>query len=192
MENRKLKMDRKFLGGCLFRYYLLFSIFTLPFSLTACGYTTRSNLPSRFHTIHVKSFENKVGYSINGEANVYLPHLEVDVTNANNDRFIRDGYLKVAQENRADLVLSGELLSFERGGLRFSDNSDIEEYRITITVSMTLLDTKENLPKWSESSYSGGTTYFLTGPNAISEDAAVQKALKDLAQRVVERVLDDW
>ena len=161
-------------------------------TLAGCGYTTKSTLPSRFKTIHIKSFKNKVEYQIKGDRNIYLPRMEVDVTNAIIKQFINDGYLKVVDAEDADLVLSGELVDFERGGLRFADNEDIEEYRLNVFVSMQLYDTQEAKNKWTEDRFSGESTYFLTGPEAISEDQAIENAIKDLGHRVVERTVDDW
>ena len=75
---------------------------------------------------------------------------------------------------------------------RMYKNEDVEEYRITISVSLTLWDFAEDKAVWTESSFSGDTTYFTTGPLAKSEGTAVEDAIKDLARRIVERTVENW
>lgn len=160
--------------------------------LSGCGYSTRSLALGKLRTINVEPFKNKILYGTESSRNVYLPLMEVKITNAITDRFLFDGNLRIANKDKADLVLQGELINYQRDALRYTENNDVQEYRITITVAMTLWDNIEQKPVWSESSFSGDTTYFTTGSLAKSENAAVEDAMKDLARRVVERTVEDW
>jgi hypothetical protein len=45
---------------------------------------------------------------------------------------------------------------------------------------------------WSEPSFSGESTYFLTGPQAKSESEALNDVLTDIARRAVERTIENW
>ncbi len=164
----------------------------LGFLFCGCGYSTRSVVLGDLRTINIEPFKNRIIYGTDGARNVYLPMLEVNITNAIADRFMFDGNLKVTNKDKADLILQGELIDFRRDALRYTESNDVQEYRITITVSMTLWDNAEQKPVWSESGFSGDSTYFTTGSLAKSESAAVQNALADLARRVVERTIEDW
>ena len=161
------------------------------FSLS-CGYSTRSTLPSNYRTIYVNPFKNNILYDKEGSRNLYLPLLEQKVRNAIINRFLFDGALKIAKSEQADLILKGELINYERGGLRFTDEDNVQEYRITITVSLELWDPVKQEVVWSESSFSGEATYIVSGAQAKSEDTAVAEAITDLARRVVERTVEDW
>ncbi len=172
--------------------YSCLILLVLSFIAISCGYTSRSTLPSSLRTIHVEPFKNNVLYDQEGGRNVYLPLLEQKVRNEVINRFLFDGALKIANIDKADLILKGELKNYERVALRYTDNDDVEEYRVTITVSLELWDRKKQELVWSESSFSGEATFFVVGAQAKSEDAAVQDAMVDLGRRIVERTVEDW
>jgi len=157
-----------------------------------CGYTTRSTLASHLKTIHIESFDNAISYTSGSTRNVYFPLLEVDARNAIIGRFQFDGNLRISESDQADLVLEGKLINYSRHGLRFTDGDDVEEYRVNVIVSLELWDTREEVLRWSESRFVGEATYFVTGPEATSEESAVEEAIEDLARRIVERTVEDW
>jgi len=164
-------------------------------TLSGCGYATRTLSPTiiSYKTIFIQPFKNKVDYSSErADKNLYVPMMEVKVTNAVIDKFIRDGALKVSKEDEAGLILKGELMNYRRDDLRRDDDDNVQEYRITITVALTLWDVANQEAVWVEPGFSGDTTYLLVGPNAKSESAAIDDAVKDLAQRIIERTVEDW
>lgn len=160
--------------------------------ISGCGYTTGSTLPGNLRTIYVEHFENKINYATESKRNVYFPLLEVDVRNAIIDRFLFDGNLRILEADTADMILKGELIGYEREPLRYTDDDDIQEYRIEIVVNLTLTDTKNDLVIWQENGFRGEAEYFVTGSQAITEATAVSNATVDLARRVVERTIENW
>ena len=169
--------------------------------IAGCGYTTKSTLPSNIKTIYVETFKNNIDFAAEGRRNLYLPLLEIKVRNAVINRFLFDGNLKIADADKADLVLKGQLLSYNRTALRYTDNDDVQEYRIHITVSLEMWDAQkgrespaegEEPTGWTESGFVGEATYFTTGALAKSEEAAVEDAITDLARRIVERTVENW
>ena len=160
--------------------------------ISGCGYTTKSTLPKNIRTIYVESFKNNIDFATGTGRNIYLPLLEVDARNAIIDRFLFDGNLKIADPEMADLVLTGELNAYNRSGLRYSDNDDVEEYRVHITVSFELWNVANDKVSWTEPGFVGEATYFVTGTQATTEESAVDEAIDDLAQRIVERTIEDW
>ena len=183
---------------------------------SGCGYTTKSTLPSSIKTIHIETFKNNIDFAAEGRRNLYLPLLEIKVRNAVINRFLFDGNLKIAEADKADLVLKGQLLSYDRSALRYTDDGDVQEYRVHITVSLEMhnanaqTDEVSSSPQsevppegslsaamgestgWTETGFVGEATYFVTGASARSEEAAVEDALTDLARRIVERTVEDW
>lgn len=160
--------------------------------LAGCGYTSRSTLPKTIKTIHVELFKNEIGYATEGKRPIYLPLLEVKVRNVIVDRFLFDGNLKIAKAERADLILKGNLKSYERTSLRYTDDGDVQEYRVHITVSLECRNIKTEGGSWTEAGFVGEATYFVTGALAKSEESAVDAAIQDLARRIVERTVEDW
>jgi hypothetical protein len=158
-----------------------------------CGYTTGNLLPSNFRTISIEPFKNKVSYLSENARGLYIPLLEVRAHDAIVDGFQRDGHLKIANSGMGDLILKGDLISFDREEVGVDDNDNVTEYRVRITVSLMLEDpAMPEQPMWVESAFSGEATYHLTGPNAKSEAEALEDALTDLSRRVIERTLENW
>lgn len=182
----------------LTRFFILCSLF---FVMIGCGYTTRSMISNKFTTITIVPFVNKIDISREGDIasryKVYLPQLETDITKAVVDKYLFDGNLKPTDKESASLTLKGELVDFRRDAVRYTENNDVEEYRISIAVNLTLWDNVENKLLWEENSFTGDASYFVAGfapANApvTSEDSAVTNALQDLARRIVERTVEQW
>ena len=184
----KRDWEQRMMKGFLKVFFLV----ALLAGFAGCGYVTRSNFVGDTRTIYVESFGNDITFTAEGERNLYFPLLEVKTRNAVIDRFLFDGNLKIAKTDLADLVLKGKLKSYNRAGLRFTDNDDVEEYRVQIFVELTLWDQKKKEVVWTEPGLVGEATYFVTGPAATSEESAVQAAIIDLARRTVERTVEDW
>ena len=159
--------------------------------IAGCGYSTGSLLPSKFRTIYIQPFKNKVSFA-QSHSSSYIPLLEVKVKDAIANRFLFDGHLRIGDEHTADLILKGELVGLERQELRVTENQDVQEFRLNIIVDLILWDPVEQKEVWHEPSFAGEATYFVSGPLAKSESSAVDEALNDLARRAVERTLEDW
>jgi len=166
----------------------------LVLSIAGCGYTTGSLLPAKYRKIAIQPFVNKVNnLDQEGTGDVlYVPLLEGNVRTAIIDRFLFDGSLHIAEPDKADLVLSGDLIGVAQDELRQDTNQNVQEYQIRIIVSLTLKDRATGKVLWREPSFAGETTYFLTGTQATTQSAAIDAALTDLATRVVERTIENW
>jgi len=168
----------------------------LIFMLAGCGYTTRSMITDKFKTIYIAPFVNKVDITSDSDVankyKIYRPMVETDITRSVTERFLLDGNLKPGHQQNADLTLKGEVIEFRKDPLRYTDNDDVEEYRINLVVNISLWDNKENKLVWQEQGFTGDTTYFTTGSSAKSEATALNDALTDLARRIVERAVEQW
>jgi hypothetical protein len=164
----------------------------LVLSVTGCGYTTGSLLPKNYRTIAIQPFKNKVSYISENARALYVPLLETNVRTAIIDRFLFDGNLHIAEGDKADLLMEGDLIGLTQDSLRTDVNQNIQEYRARVIVSLKLTDTATHKVLWEEPSFAGEVTYFTTGPQAQSQSAALASALTDLATRVVERTIENW
>ncbi len=170
----------------------LFLSTLLILSIAGCGYTTGSLLPPQYKKIAIQPFENKVAYVDENNGGLYVPALETNVRSAIIDRFLFDGNLHIADADKADLVLSGEVTGIVQDTLRQDTNQNVQEYRIRVIVALTMTDTATGKILWKEPSFTGETTYFLTGAQAQTQSAAIDAALLDLATRIVERTVENW
>lgn len=165
-------------------------------TMSGCGYTTSSLLAPDLKTIYVDNFKNKI--NVTAEQNDermyrgYRPGMETDITKAVIDRYLFDGNLKIAPEEKADLILRSELIDYKRDSLRYDANDNVEEYRIKLIINMKLEDTKKGTVLWTENGFAGETTYRISGAGAKSESAAIRDAEVDLARRIVERTIEAW
>ena len=171
----------------------LFLSILLVLSIAGCGYTTGSLLPSKYRKIAIEPFQNKVNnLEENTSSGLYVPLLETNVRTAIIDRFLFDGNLHIADPDKADLVMSGDLIGIAQDNLRQDVNQNIQEYRIRIIVSLKLTEAATGKVLWKEPSFAGETTYFLSGSQSQSQSSAIDAALTDLATRVVDRTVENW
>jgi hypothetical protein len=158
-----------------------------------CGYTTRSTIASRYHTVYVPPFASAIDLTREADAGnkykIYRPGLETEITKTLTNKFLFDGNVRPGDRDASDLELRGELVEFRRDPLRYSANDDVEEYRLNLVVNISLWDKKEDRMLWEEKNFTGDTTYF---PAQKSEDAAIKNAFDDLARRIVARVVEEW
>jgi hypothetical protein len=161
--------------------------------LSGCGYTTRSMLASKYHTVYVPPFTSSIDITrevdVGNRYRIYRPGLETEITKSLTNKFLFDGNVKPGGMDTSDLELKGELVEFRRDPLRYRANDDVDEYRLNLIVNISLWDKKENKLLWEEKNFTGDTTYF---PAQKSEDAAIKDALSDLSRRIVARVVEEW
>jgi hypothetical protein len=164
--------------------------------LLGCGYTTRSLINDKYRTIYITPFVNKIDITREMDAGnkykLYRPMLDTDVTKSLINRFLFDGNLKPVSMESADLVMKGELLEFRKDGLRYDTSDNAQEYRMNLIVNISLWDNRENKLLWEEKNFTGEATYFVSGAQMKTEDAAISDAEKDLCRRIVERVVEQW
>jgi Lipopolysaccharide-assembly len=175
--------------------FLVLLIF-LSIVSSGCGYTAGSLLPSGLKTIYVDNFKNTIDVgketTEGSKYALYRPGIENDVTNAIVNRFTFDGNLKIVPKEKADVILQGKLTDYRKEALRYDNADNVEEYRVKITVEMKLVKTSDDKVLWSENAFTGESTYNTTGSFVTTEEAARDKALEDLARRVVERTIEGW
>ena len=161
-----------------------------------CGYTARPGLVSYLKTVYVKPFVNKIDLtqltSNYQRFPVYRHGLEVTVTNEIIARYQFTGLLRPARPENADSRLEGDLVEFRRDALRYNASQQVEEWRLSVVVDLRFYDLHANALLWEGTHFTGDTTYFELGPNAESESVALNRAVKDLARRVVERTVENW
>lgn len=161
-----------------------------------CGYTTRPGLAPHLKTVYVKPFTNKIDFTAitGGDERfpIYRHQLEVDVTRSVVSRYQFTGLLRPATPERADCRLEGELAGFRRDALRYNPEQQVEEWRLNVIVNLKFYDQTTGELMWEEPGFTGDATYFALGGNAEAETGALDRAVQDLARRIVERTVEDW
>ena len=168
--------------------------------IAGCGYTTRPGLPPHLRTVYIKPFVNKIDVTqistSDGRFPVYRHRMEADLTNAVISRYQFTGLLRPAPMDKANCRLEGELVEFRRDPLRYDSSQQVEEWRLNLVVNLRFYDQTAQDPTqallWAEERFTGDTTYFALGSNAESVPAALDRAVTDLARRIVERTVETW
>ena len=197
-EDRRPKTDDQRKTRRLSRSIVVVSLWSVVCGLWSggCGYTTRPGLASHLRTIYVQPFVNKIDVtqltSTDGRFPIYRHQMEADITKAVINRYQFTGLLRPATRERADCRLEGELVAFRRDALRYNASSQVEEWRLNVVVNLRLIDQTTQTVLWEEPSFTGDSTYFALGSNAESESTALSRSITDLAQRIVERTVEDW
>jgi hypothetical protein len=172
----------------------------LVFLIAGCGYSTRSIISNKYKTICIIPFVNKIDITNQldtaSKYKVYKPLLDTDITKEVSSRFLKDGNLKIAPKESADLILKGEVVDFVRDPLRYTDDNDVQEYRLNIRVNISLWNNRDNKLIWEENNFTGEATYFTSyypvASQRISESTAINNAILDLARRIVDRTIEEW
>jgi len=173
------------------RKIFLFSLFFLCVFAINCGYTTRSVFIEQYRTVYVAPFENLIDFTAENRSSFYFPLIEIKTRNQVMDRFLFDGNLRVAEPETADLIIRGALKDYTRGALRYTDDDDVQEYRVQVYANVTLEENRTGKVLWKKRVV-GESTYFVSGSLAGTESTAVDAAIVDLARRIVENVIEYW
>ena len=169
--------------------------------------TLRASVPALFLAVVVLSTVGCLGYRVGnllpeGITSIYVPvfknqttepNLEVKAANALINDLNRDGSLEVApSEDKADSVLEATITGYTRKPVRYSDVTNPAEYRITITVRASLLNTATGEYIWKDKRISGEKDFEVQGSLPASERRAIPEALEDLAEEIRTEIVFGW
>ncbi len=160
-------------------FLVAITISLLILTVNGCGYRVGSLLPSDLKTIAVPMFKNKTPE----------PDLSAPITNGIIQEIIFDGTLEVVEEDDADTLLIGEIITYKLEPLRF-DKEVTSEYRLQLGVRLKFLDLRHKKILWTYPKVYGDTTFFVGLSLPESEQEALPDAIEDLAHEVVEKVVE--
>ncbi len=156
----------------------------LASAFLACGtYTFNPNLPTHIKTLAIPLAKNPRTFKYGAER---------ILTDAAIDEFVKDGTLDVAAEDVADAKLTVEIVNYKKEPLAYDAQESVKEYNLAIVVSVTFLDLTTGQVLWQEPSLYDAVPYFAVGPNAETEDEALNRLAEDLARKIVNRTLQGW
>jgi outer membrane lipopolysaccharide assembly protein LptE/RlpB len=186
------------------RKIFIFMLIPVILSLDGCGYRLSSSAdyasPVKGKKITIPIFSNKS----------YRANLGAIVTGSLVEEFARRSGGKVVNEDAADLMLTGTVISYSSNPVSYSAFDRVKEYRGTITVEATLTEKNTRKVVW-KGTISWSQDYpvnskivarrnvvFLNRSVAVlgtdvallqnSEDAAIREICSKLAQLLYERV----
>ena len=157
-------------------------------TLAGCGYRPLmhgeiSGLPATVRTIAIGTLKNRT----------LRPAIHPALKDELIRRFTADARIKVADEAAADTVLDGAIETYGEDPLAFDKGTDTaRRVRISISFAFTVTDRLKETVLLREGV--SGVAYALFAPGVaatrVAEDEAAGRAIADVADRVVNRVLD--
>lgn len=148
-----------------------------------CGYSTSSRTAKGIKSIAVPFFENRTAE----------PNLEISVTERIIDNLLEDNTLRVVDEADADALLEGSIVIFENTPFSFNRDLNAEEYHVIVTVEVTLFSRTLNEPIWEKKTIKGDASYFPDESiNGITFDDALEEAVKEITERILNLTVQDW
>lgn len=159
--------------------------------LPSCGYRfshVGGVVPEGARTIAVAAF-------INGTNE---PYVDIEVTKAVADEFLADGRLKIVSPESADLVLKGTVTNFDLTPLSYSAATYVQQYRVSISLSVSIEDGKTRKILWQEKKLS--SVFVSSYPvkigdisaTKIARESAIKTASQDVASTLRSRVLEGF
>jgi len=147
--------------------------------MSGCGYRLGSLLPSDLKTVAVPTLVNKTA----------RPSIEIEVTNGIIEEFKQDGALRVVDKSKADTILIGEIVDYRRVAQVYDGQGTVSQSKLVLSVDIVFknLKTDEII---LQSRVEGEAKFNIGASQFESEKAILPAAVKDLAQHIVERVVE--
>ncbi|MEI6807183.1 MAG: LptE family protein [bacterium] len=160
-------------------------ISAIVIGLTGCfGYQLGTSLPPNITSVYVRPFDNRSGE----------PDVETAVTSATVREFQKDGSLRMANAEEADVIVEASVTRVTLEPLRYSKDRATEttEFRLLITANVALKDRKTGKVLSTHPGLTGKNTFVPAGDLSSAKRLAIPTAAQDLAHRVVAAVVEAW
>lgn len=147
------------------------------------GYRLGSDTGLAYRSVAVPMFRNATFY----------PQLEAAVTGAIRQRLQADGTLQLETVERADVVLTGEIIRYQRRPMRAlkSDTGTPREYRVSLVARIEVRDRAGRVVLPARVVEGSADTFI--GSDLQSADLQVLPLVaQDLAQQVVTWLAEKW
>jgi len=152
--------------------------------LSSCFYSVYSNAYPHLRKIRILAFENRT--SEYGLGDKLLNYLNREIRN--------DGRLKIVTED-PDCTLEGAILSFSESVYSYDRANQIQDYQLTMVVSVTFTDLINNTVLYENNALTvtelyavaeGGTAKFKT------KEEAVEELIAKLYRTVLQNSIEGW
>lgn len=171
----------------LCKYKIIYPLFLLIIILAnnQCWYYSfKGTIPPHINSIAIPEFQN----------NTAEFNLSETVTEQVKINFIRENILDVIDRENSNSILYGEITNINDSPLVYESSETgerVEEYQVTISIQIEWYDKikDENL---IEKQFTGKGEYDPTGATDATREEAINQALDDLTQDVINSILTIW
>lgn len=156
------------------------TIIILIFLLSGCYYSFKGSLPSHLKTIAIPLFDDR---------NAQFPGVRENLTNKVIDEFISDNTLKVVDESKADLLLTGSITSIRQRAASVEAGEQVSSYEITVSVKVKCEDVKLSKVLYDKSIQHYG---LMESGSTEEIEAAIEEAIVQITEDILNDTLGAW
>ena len=151
------------------------------FILSGCGYYSfKGALPSHLQTVAVPLFDDRTSF----------PGVREQITNNLIDQFISDNTLKVVDETKADILISGSISSINQVAATVATGETVSDYKVTVNVMVKAEDIQMSKVLFDKSFSQYGLMPSDGGQDDF--DSAVEEAVQLITEDIVNATLSGW
>jgi hypothetical protein len=146
-----------------------------------CGfYSFSGSLPSHLKTVAVPLFENKTAeFGVTEE-----------LTDVVIEEFTRDGSLKIADGNDADVLVEGSIIRIDDSAGAFTRDEEVQEIKIHLTVKVKCTDQVKRQIMWDERITQFGSYDPSAGADGRLE--AISEAIGKISEEILNKTVSGW
>ena len=155
--------------------------------LNGCGYHllgTGSTLPKHLKTVFIPVFTNSSTQ----------PEIHRQLTSSVINSFVTDGRVKVVRNSKSDMVLTGDLFSYELKTVSFNSNNFATGHIVKLAVNVEVTDKANNKP-YLKQTLRAEWNYKATSDIVGTESArlaALEQAYRVLGNRLVSLLINQF
>ncbi len=163
------------------RSKILITIAIFSFLISGCGYYSfKGALPSNIKTIAIPLFDNQTPD----------PGVPETLNNLLTEEFINDNTLKVVDESKADLVLTGTILPIKREAAVVRAGEEVAEDRLIVRVKVRCEDVKNSKVLFDQSFEQYSQLEATAGLE--ERERAINEALQQIAEDILNATFGAW
>jgi hypothetical protein len=149
--------------------------------LLSCGYYSfTGSIPSDIKTVAVPLFDD----------NTSFPGVRELLTNKVIDAFITENVLQVVPESKADLLITGTILSIQEKAAIITTGEEVDQFEVYVNVKVKCLEVKTGKVWWEKTLRRFGVMGGLENMDARNE--AIEIATTEITQDVLDNTLANW
>jgi outer membrane lipopolysaccharide assembly protein LptE/RlpB len=153
--------------------------------LAGCGYRLQGEAASpRIHRLHVAAFSN----------GTFKAGVDGLVGSAVLRQLRLDGRMRLTDEAAADAVLAGRVTTYENEAVAVDQNDIGRRFRVRVVLQLSLTDRRA--PAEGFKTQIDGEAFYTTGVGVAdtraAEEEATVRAARDLAERILTRLVEDF
>jgi len=122
------------------------------------------------------------------------PGIETVITTAVIDEFVKTNQVAVVSKEESEAILVGSLLSYKLTAVSYSTADVIKEYRLSIELSLRLIQKSDNIIIWKDDAISDYEDFTVTATDVSAtkstERNVLEKMAKDTARLIKERMME--